>query len=254
MESVRFVAVGELLVDVVAEGSGHDARIRTRPAGSAFNAAVAAAAAGAESTVIGTVGDDPAGRMILAELGAAGVRGEVTVADGPTGTFLLADGEIRVDRGVSHAVAVPARIDGDAVLVSGYLPTEVVTAALANAAAPWTALDAARLGELPPGGNTIVANEDTALRLTGKGPEDAARELAGRYRLACITRGAVGALAVLDGRLETAAADPVAGDATGAGDAFAAALLVELARGTGLPEALSSACRLGALAAASTAA
>jgi len=79
MESVRFVAVGELLVDVVAEGSGHDARIRTRPAGSAFNAAVAAAAAGAESTVIGTVGDDPAGRMILAELGAAGVQVKETV-------------------------------------------------------------------------------------------------------------------------------------------------------------------------------
>ena len=38
--AVRFVAVGELLVDVLAEGAGHDARIRLRPAGSAFNAAV----------------------------------------------------------------------------------------------------------------------------------------------------------------------------------------------------------------------
>ena len=59
--AVRFVAVGELLVDVLAEGVGHDARIRLRPAGSAFNAAAAAAAAGAEATVIGTVGDDPPG-------------------------------------------------------------------------------------------------------------------------------------------------------------------------------------------------
>jgi len=44
MERVRFVAVGELLVDVVAEGAGHDARIRVAPGGSAFNAAVTAAA------------------------------------------------------------------------------------------------------------------------------------------------------------------------------------------------------------------
>ena len=55
--AVRFVAVGELLVDVIAAGAGHGARIRVRPAGSAFNAAVAAVAAGADATVIGTVGD-----------------------------------------------------------------------------------------------------------------------------------------------------------------------------------------------------
>src|SRR5437667_7213057 len=98
---MRFVAVGERLVDVVAEGSGHEARIRARPGGSAFNAAVAAAAAGADATVVGTVGDDPPGRMILAELEARRVRAEVAVADGSTGTFLLAGGEISVDRGVS---------------------------------------------------------------------------------------------------------------------------------------------------------
>ena len=92
-----------------------------RPAGSAFNAAVAAVAAGAEATVIGTVGDDPAGRMILAELAERGVHAEVTVADGPTGTFLLADGEIRVDRGVAHDLVLPERIEADVVLVSGYV-------------------------------------------------------------------------------------------------------------------------------------
>ena len=249
MQAVRFVAVGELLVDVVAEGSGHDARIRLGPAGSAFNAALAAAGVGADATVIGTVGDDPAGRMILAELAARGVHAEVRVSDGPTGTFLLADGEIRVDRGVSHAVAVPERIDGDAVLVSGYLPAASVTAALANATAPWIALDAARVAELPPGGNVLVANEDTARRLTGADPEDAARRLGGRYRLACVTRGELGAIAVLDGRLETAAVAAVPGDAPGAGDAFAAGLLVELARGAELAAALAEGCRLGALAA-----
>src|SRR5260221_11491765 len=97
MAGVRFVAVGELLVDVVAVGSGHDACIRVRPAGSAFNAAVSAATAGADAAVIGTVGDDPGGRMILAELTSRGGHAEVTASAGSTGTFLLADGEIRVD-------------------------------------------------------------------------------------------------------------------------------------------------------------
>src|SRR5690349_9829347 len=107
---MRFVAVGELLVDVLATGSGHDARIHVAPAGSAFNAAVAAAAAGADATVIGTVGDDPAGRMILAELGARGIAAEVTVAAGPTGTFLLTGDGISVDRGVGHDLVLPERI------------------------------------------------------------------------------------------------------------------------------------------------
>src|SRR2546423_10991426 len=196
MQAVRFTAVGELLVDVLAEGSGHDARIRLRPAGSAFNAAVAAAGAGAAATVVGTVGDDPAGRMILAELAALGVRSEVTVAEGSTGTFLLDDGEIRVDRGVGHDVVVPDRLTADAVLVSGYLPHETIESALARARAGWVALDAARLEHLPPGGNAVIANEETAKRLTGLPPEEAARSLAEGRRLACVTLGAQGAVAV----------------------------------------------------------
>src|SRR5262249_49320508 len=149
--SIRFVAVGELLVDVLAEGAGHDARIRVAPAGSSFNAAVAAAAAGADATVIGTVGDDPAGRMILTELAERGVHAGVTVTDGPTGTFLLADGVVRVDRGVGHDLVLPELIEADAVLVSGYVPA--AGEALARARADWIAVDAARHAELPAGAN-----------------------------------------------------------------------------------------------------
>jgi sugar/nucleoside kinase (ribokinase family) len=247
---MRFVAVGELLVDVVAHGRGHDARITVRPAGSAFNAAVAAAEADAATTLIGTVGDDAAGRMILAELAARGIQADVTVSTGATGTFLLADGEIRVDRGVSRAVVLPEAIDADAVLVSGYLPEQTIKAALARARAPWTALDAARLDRLPQGGNVLFANEDGARRLTGKDPTEAALELSTRYRLACVTQGEKGAVAVLDRSLKTAAADPVPADAPGAGDAFAASLLVALVRGSSLSEALAEACSRGARAAA----
>jgi ribokinase len=243
MKAVRFVAVGELLVDVVAEGSGHDAHIRVRPAGSAFNAAVSAAAAGADATVIGTVGDDPGGRMILAELAARSVDAEVTVSPGSTGTFLLADGEIRVDPGVGHAIVLPDRIEAEAVLVSGYLPTKTIEAALARAEASWVALDAARLDPLPADGNTVLANEEAARRLTGLEPEQAVLALAEGRQLACVTLGPGGAFAARAGRVEHAESQAVTVDAPGAGDAFAGALLVSLARRQDLPEALARACR-----------
>jgi ribokinase len=239
--AVRFLAIGELLVDVIAAGAGHGARIRVRPAGSAFNAAIAAAAAGAHTAVIGTVGDDPAGRMVLAELGAWNVAAEVTVADGRTGTFLMADGEIRVDPGVSHDVSVPERIAADAILVSGYLPA--AGAALARAEAPWVALDAARLVELPAGGNSVIANSDTARSLTGSEAPGAARALAQGRDLACVTLGAAGAVAVMGDRVEQATPPVTAADAPGSGDAFAATLLVALAQGDDLADALARATR-----------
>jgi sugar/nucleoside kinase (ribokinase family) len=223
--TVRFVAVGELLVDVLAEGEGHDARIRLAPAGSAFNAAVAAVAAGAEATVIGTVGDDPPGRMILMELAQRGVHAEVTVADGPTGTFLLTDGDVRVDRGVSHDLVLPDQIKADVVLVSGYVPA--APEALAAASAEWIALDAARLVDLPPGANVVFAS----------GGQDV-RALAEGRRLAVVTLGAEGAIAVAGDRVEEARPTRIAEDAPGAGDVLAATLLVELARGHELADAL----------------
>ncbi len=252
MQAVRFVAVGELLVDVVAGGSGHDAAIAVRPGGSAFNAAVTAADAGADAAAIGTVGDDAAGRMIAGELAGHGVRAEVVaVSAGSTGTFLVAGGEIMVDRGVSGNLSFAATIEADVVLVSGYLPPDTIGAALGRARAPWVALDAARLARLPDGGNALIANEAAGRRLTGLPPDDAARALGERYRLACVTRGARGAVAVLEGSLESAVPSaPVAADTPGAGDAFAAALLVSLARGEPLAAALAEACRRGARAAA----
>jgi sugar/nucleoside kinase (ribokinase family) len=254
MQAVRFVAVGELLVDVLATGSGHEASIGVVPGGSAFNAAIAAAALGAETTVIGTVGGDPGGRMILAELAGHGVDAEISVSAGSTGTFLLAGGEIRVDRGASREIALADEIDADAVLVSGYLAPETISSALARARAPWVALDAALLSELPPGGNVLIANEETARRLTGVEPEQAVVVLGERYRLACVTRGPSGAIAVLDG-VKAVARPPSRVDTAspGAGDAFAAALLVTLARGLPLEGALAEGCQRGQLAVARTA-
>jgi sugar/nucleoside kinase (ribokinase family) len=250
---VRFLAVGDLMVDVLVSGSGHDARMVLTPGGSAFNAACTAAALGADATVVGRVGDDAAGRLLLAEAAARGVNSEIAVdPEAATGTFLDVDGEIRADRGANarfrpeHLPAVAA----DAVLVSGYLPDETVTAALEEAEASWLALEVGRLRVLPPRANVVLANEDSARRLTGQDPDDAARELASGRRLACVTLGGRGAVAATDGHVRHVSA-PDSGragaDVAGAGDAFAAGLLVALAGGASIDDALAAACRAGAV-------
>ena len=251
---VRFLAIGDLMIDVVVAGHGHDAVARFGPGGTAANAAVWAAALGAEATAAGAVGDDPGGRFLRSELERRGVEPLLAVdAYAGTGTFVLADGRLHVDRGANATLSpdgLPTLPDADAVLVSGYLPAETLDAALAGARAEWLMLAAASLAELPAGANAVVANEREARVLTGAEPEDAVRVLAERHRLACVTLGARGALAVLDGELERAEPEQRAlQEVPGAGDAFAAGLLVTLARGGPLAEALAEGCRCGAAAA-----
>ncbi len=192
-EHVRFVAVGDLMVDVVVAGRGHDAIARLAPGGTAANTAAWAASLGAKATAIGSVGDDAGGRLLRAELVLRGVE-PLFVVDptNPTGTFVVADGELLVDRGANATLdpsMLPPLPAADAVLVSGYLPSTTLDAALAQARADWVLLDAAALPALPEGGNALVANERQARALTGTGPEEAVRILAARYRLACVTRG-----------------------------------------------------------------
>jgi sugar/nucleoside kinase (ribokinase family) len=84
------------------------------------------------------------------------------------------------------------------------------------------------------------------------GPEAAAVTLGARFEVACVKLGEQGALAAQGDRLVRATTDPVAPRSPfGAGDAFAAALLIALARGEPLDHALDLACQTGARAAAS---
>ncbi len=201
MVDPSFVAVGDVMVDITASGSGHEATIALAAGGSAVNAVFWAAAGGADTTIVGRVGDDLAGRALRAALEERGVRAKLSVdTDAPTGMFLVVDGEIRADRGAN------ARF------------------------------------------------EPEARRLTGADAEEAARLLGGEFRLACVTRAAAGAVAILDGRLETVTPEPVDGvSAVGAGDAFAARFLVGLARGEDLRAALETACLAGGSVAAGVA-
>ena len=82
------------------------------------------------------------------------------------------------------------------ILVSGHLPPATVAAALDRATASWIALDAARLTSIPQEASVVLANEAAAQRLTGEPAEEAAQLLARGRRLACVTLGARGAIAV----------------------------------------------------------
>jgi sugar/nucleoside kinase (ribokinase family) len=93
----------------------------------------------------------------------------------------------------------------------------------------------------------LLANEEEARVLTGRDGRDAVEVLAERFRLVCVKLGPRGAVASLDGEIceaEPAKVEP--GDRLGAGDAFAAGLLVSLVRGASLAGALAAGCELGA--------
>ncbi len=259
-----FIAVGELLIDVLlgelAPGEARHASVRLRAGGTAVNAALAAAAAGSHVAVVGRVGDDAAGRLIRAELAAAGIEPLLAVDSArPTGTFAEAQigGErsIVADRDATDALGLgdlPA-VEADAVLVSGYLLFHDRTHEVAHAAlrafgaglagatgGSRSLVDRGRLADV----DVLVVNDEEARALTGLDGEAAALDLAGTVEIACVTRGAAGAVAAQATRVER-----VAGvereDAPGSGDAFAALLLAELAGGADLADALARAVRSG---------
>jgi sugar/nucleoside kinase (ribokinase family) len=262
----ELIAVGDVMVDVAVGGAGHAGAVRIHAGGSSAGVAAWAAAAGARSTVVGRVGDDLPGRLLRAALDERGVRTLLTVDETErTGSVVrLADGSTVVDRGASARLAaadLPTDLRAGAVVVSGYAllrggSADAARAALARARAAWVVVDVA--GPVPgagvayDGATALLANAEAARALTGLGAEEAVRELGRRHRLACVTRGADGAVAVLEGAFELAAAPPVeVVDASGAGDAFAAGILVSLLRGAPLGPALACGCRFGGLAASS---
>jgi ribokinase len=268
-----FVAVGDVMVDVVADafepGGRVHAAVTVRPGGSASVAATAAVAAGADAVVVGRVGDDPAGRLVVDGLTAAGVRPVLAFdREARTGTVVATPLGIVADRGANAFLApsdIPEPLQADALLVSGYLlfhddSAPAALAALQRAVARWRAVDVAsarlverpgrqRFFELAEAANAVLATEEEARVVTGAAEaSEAAALLAEGFQLACVKRGARGAVAILDGRIEEASVRAVPGEGLGAGDAFGASLLVGLARGDDLAAALRAACEAGAAA------
>ena len=249
--------------------------------GKGANQAVAAARLRGRVAQVGALGDDEWGGVVLAALVAEGLDlvhvatvprvhtgvGVITVVPGGENTIVVAPGADHAVTPADVERAAGAIAEADVLLVQGELRPETTLAAMEVArnsntvvvynAAPVTALPEGFLRHV----DILVANRGEAVELLGEGaavrdegaqigPAGLARRLAslGPERIV-LTLGAEGALAFNGQELEHVEPFPVqAVDATGAGDAFAAALAVSRSEGARLRDSVRFACAAGALA------
>lgn len=266
-----------LLIDAVppAGGSAVAGETRVAPGGKGGNPAVCAARLGARVRLLGAVGDDDAGREVLAGLAADGidVGGVLRCAGATTGQImhLVEPGGARryvESRGANAAlelgrerVAAACR-PGTVALVSTALPAAAVNDAVFGAAGAGARVVADLAGEVDTsrailaGADVVRGDADEIGELTGCPVHDfasarraAERLLAQGPGIAIVQAGGDGDL-VLAGdreiRLPHLPVRPV--DPTGAGDALVTTFAVLCARGADLERA----ARLGAAAAAHT--
>jgi ribokinase len=281
--SGRIVVVGSLNADLVvsvqhlprpAETVLGD-RLRTYPGGKGANQAVAAARLGGSVCMVGRVGQDAFGDLLVQSLATDGVDTAAVARDPdePTGVAL-----IMVEQSGENLIAVApganARVSGREVqraadclnsesvlLLELEIPVAAVESAaiaahqrgsrvILNAAPATSGLPEGLLRQV----DVLVVNEVEAATLFGgsvQSVEDAA--VVGRAALeqgagaAIVTLGAAGAVVVEPGGVSSIGAYPVvAVDATAAGDAFVGALALSLLCGADLVDA----ARVGAAAGA----
>lgn len=246
------------------------------PGGKGANQAVAAARLGVRVTFLSRLGTDARGDRLLEGLRAAGIDTSHVVRDehAPSGAALImvdgagqkqifaAPGAIKAMVPTDVQAASPAIRDARILLSQLEAPLEVVGEAmrLARESGTRTVLDTAPPAELP---DSLLANVDVircnaaeAEALTGIAVRDAtsaeraARQLMQRGAGAAIVEASEsGNLVTWRDGVQLLPRLPVQSiDATGAGDAFAAALAVLLAEGFGLLEAAKGGNAAAALA------
>jgi ribokinase len=273
------VVVGSLNLDLVVRvprlpGPGETVSggdVFRNPGGKGANQAVAAARLGRGVAMVGCVGDDQAGRDLLASLRAHGVdTAHVRVVEGvPSGAAFITvreDGEnqIVVSPGANARLTAEDAVRAGAALRAAavtLLQLEIPLAAVAAAAraaggtvvlnpAPVQALPEELLGEV----DVLVPNRVELAQLAAApapGTVEEAAELAGRLpsRAVVVTLGADGALVVEQGHASHVPAVPVRPvDTTAAGDAFCGGLADALAGGAALQDAARWAVRVAAAA------
>jgi sugar/nucleoside kinase (ribokinase family) len=224
---VKLVTVGDVMVDVLADRLPRPAErthgsVRLRAGGTAVNAALVARSLGAEAQVVGRIGRDPAGELVIATLEGEGVEASLARDELPTGTAVALGGAVVADRGANARLSsddLPSPLHGDALLVSGFAlfqdgSREAALAALERFEGAWTAVDLAspRLARLDFDARVVFATESEAAVVPG---------LEDRYEVVCLKD---------DYGVER-------NSPFGAGDAFAAAFLVALAGGADVLEA-----------------
>ncbi len=284
------VVLGSLNVDLVVDldrlpgpgetrlGRGH----RRECGGKGANQAVAAARAGARVAMVGAVGDDAEGELLLDALQADGVDTRAVRRAAATGLAMIMvadDGEnliavspgANAEVGWSEVAAIEHLLAPGGILLAQLevpLATVVAAAGACRARAgrvvvnPSPAPAQARdLDQLLGLTDVVVVNESEAQALSGIAtgaapgigpdwPRRAAEVLREKGSGAVVvTLGARGCLVVDGGGAHPVPAVPViAVDAVAAGDSFLGALVCELSRGRSLAEATRVGSAAGALA------
>lgn len=249
--------------------------LAVHPGGKGANQAVAAARLGGSVAMVGAVGADAHGELLLGSLRGAGVdTGRVRRGDRPTGVALITvyrdgDNSIVVSPGANATVsagdveAAASLLDRAAVCC---LQCELDSGTVESAArAAYRAGSRVVLNLAPPvplsgdalaAADPLVVNEHESRFLlgsfgghSGTDPLDTAALRALGPRSVVLTLGAGGAI-VDDGsggtgRIPAPAARAV--DTTGAGDAFTGAVALRLARGADLAAAAAYAVRVASL-------
>ncbi len=256
MRVISFAAVGHVTADLLLGAGAVEART---PGGSALYAGLAAVAFGARARVVTACASDAAALALLA---AAGV--EVRVSPSPVTTTFENDHRsgVRVQRVLRVAEAIVAEpVDADVVFVcpvagevSGAVAVFGERGALVGVGLQGMLRtigpdgDVGRRRELDPAAlvgadAAFVSREDLA------GDAGLERSLADRVPLLVVTDGAAGATLYRAGEAaHVAAAVAREIDPTGAGDLFATAFLVAMARGADSMEAAIEGACAGAIA------
>lgn len=224
--------------------------LRQQPGGKGANQAVAAARLGGSARMIGAVGDDAQGRLMLEALAGAGVdTADVAVLDGDaTGTALIV-----VDReGENQIVVCPGANSGFSLDSVEFSPDETVLCQLevglsavleaARRSFGFFVLNAAPAMDLP-----AELLERCDLVIVNETEYELIPALA-EAKLVAVTYGKDGSAMFERGRkvAEAPAAAVTVANTIGAGDAFCAALVLALRAGQDYSTALTVANAVGA--------
>jgi sugar/nucleoside kinase (ribokinase family) len=261
----RYLVVGDAVLDVtvapsrpVRRGGDVTAVMRLGPGGQGANVAVRLARRGAEVTLAAPIADDAGGRLLREGLTGEGVelapmpatRTAVVVAllDPEGERSMLSDRQTLDPDAVSRTLAGADWVhvsayaliddrDGDALgRALGARPAGSRLSVAGGSIPPEPALVGrflCRLADSRP--DALVVSREEATALLGGAPQlarAAAAALADRAELVVVTAGVAGSAASLGGGIVEAAAPELPGpalDATGAGDAYVAALIARLA-------------------------
>ncbi|HEX6127914.1 MAG TPA: PfkB family carbohydrate kinase [Candidatus Limnocylindria bacterium] len=261
------LVVGDAILDVTVAPSrpmrpGGDvaAVIRLGAGGQGANVAVRLARRGASVRLAAPVSDDVSGRLLREALSGDGVQ----LADMPASrtavvvALLDAGGERSMlsDRQTIDTARVEAAMPGhDWIHVSAYALVDdregdALAAALGRrpagarlslaggSIAPEPAVVSRFLSRLEAARpDLLVVSREEAAALLGKPAQlarDHARDLAGRAPLVLVTAGSAGSVAAIGGEIHEVPAPELPGpalDSTGAGDAYVAAVIADLAIG-----------------------